>query len=52
MSGTIRTGFSTGLYWGSSEFDDMTVRAQNFNDGSQLNGAKSLTMRVRPVRAG
>jgi hypothetical protein len=52
MSGTIRTGFSTGLYWGSSEFDDMTVRAQNFNDGSQFNGAKSLTMRVRPVRAG
>ncbi len=52
MSGDIRTSFSTGLYWASSEFDDMVVWAQRFNDGSQFNGAKSLTMRVRPVRAG
>jgi hypothetical protein len=52
MSGDIRTGFSTGLYWASSEFNDTVVWAQRFNDGSQFNGAKSLTMRVRPVRAG
>jgi hypothetical protein len=44
-------GFSTGIYWSSSEIDGSYVWFQSFSTGGQGNGAKNLTFYVRPVRA-
>lgn len=56
--GTLNTGtgasggFSSGLYWSSSEYDDLGAWFQHFNYGDQLNGSnKGGTIYVRPVRA-
>jgi hypothetical protein len=51
MTGTIRSGFSTGYYWSSSEYNDANAWLQIFNDGIQTYGSKSLAFYVRPVRA-
>jgi hypothetical protein len=57
MTGTIRTGFSTNLYWSSTDYDDpyhLWAQSQNFNDGSQFGSrnSKDVSQFVRPVRAG
>jgi hypothetical protein len=57
MTGTIRTGFSTNLYWSSTDYDDplhLWSQSQSFSDGSQIRvgNSKSLSQFVRPVRAG
>ncbi len=44
-------GFSTGVYWSSSEFDVNFAWAQGFTNGYQTNGLKGTTLYVRPVRA-
>ena len=44
-------GFSTGLYWSSSERDGIIAWAQNFSVGNQGNNLKGGTDYVRPVRA-
>jgi hypothetical protein len=56
MSGTIRTGFSTGFYWSSSEFADVVNAAGNaevqvFSNGGRNVIDKSWPLSVRPVRA-
>ena len=51
MTGTIRTGFSTGIYWSSSEHDDSNAWIQSFDAGGQNGDGKSGTGYVRPVRA-
>jgi hypothetical protein len=50
-TGTIRSGFSTGFYWSSSEFDASTAWAQRFTNGSQSRDNKTSPIYVRPVRA-
>ena len=53
MSGTIRTGFSTGLYWSSSEYAGASAWPQDFDNGNQHSFFEKLNLsRVRPVRAG
>jgi hypothetical protein len=57
MTGTIRTGFSTNLYWSSTDYNDplhFWAQSQNFNDGSQFgsSNSKGVSQFVRPVRAG
>lgn len=57
MTGTIRTGFSTSLYWSSTDFNDplrLWSQSQSFSDGRQIGWGnnKSLSQFVRPVRAG
>jgi len=47
---TLR-GFSTGLYWSSSEYVGYGAWFQNFYSGSQLYDFKFVTYDVRPVRA-
>ena len=44
-------GFSTGLYWSSSETGEGGAWAQRFDNGLQNSYAKSLERWVRPVRA-
>ena len=44
-------GFSTGLYWSSSENDDNYAWGQVFDYGSQYDCTKNYTYYVRPVRA-
>jgi hypothetical protein len=44
-------GFSTGLYWSSSEYDGNYAWSQFFNFGTQYGGSKDNTFYVRPVRA-
>jgi hypothetical protein len=51
MTGTIRSGFSTGYYWSSSELDATTAWFQRFSNGAQGNAPKDYTYYVRPVRA-
>ena len=50
-TGTIRSGFSTGFYWSSSEFDASTAWAQRFTNGSQSRDNNTSPIYVRPVRA-
>ena len=50
-SGAIREGFSTGIYWSSSESDDTKMWAQRINPGDQFSLSKTNTYHVRPVRA-
>jgi hypothetical protein len=55
--GTLNTGtgasggFSTVLYWSSSENVHGGAWIQDFDDGRQGNGYKELPIYVRPVRA-
>jgi hypothetical protein len=52
MTGTIRTGFSTGSYWSSSERSAGNGGLfQVFSSGTQSDDAKRHTYYVRPVRA-
>ena len=51
MSGSIRSGFSTGYYWSSSEFDASNAWTQLFSFGSQYFSLKDAASYVRPVRA-
>ena len=44
-------GFSTDLYWSSSEVDGERARSQSFNFGNQSDYGKDDTGFVRPVRA-
>ena len=50
-TGTLLPGFASDYYWSSSQFSPNDAWTQNLNDGSQNLGNKSLTLRVRPVRA-
>jgi hypothetical protein len=49
--GTLRSGFSTGYYWSSSELAANTAWIQNFDGGNQVGISKANTYYVRPVRA-
>jgi len=51
--GVLRSGFSTGIYWSSSEFVVVGYGAWNhaFYDGSQFYNYKNDTRWVRPMRA-
>jgi hypothetical protein len=49
--GTLRTGFASGAYWGSSEFVESAAWGQIFGDGFQGNTVKTGPLYVRPVRA-
>jgi hypothetical protein len=49
--GTLRSGFSTGAYWSSSEGDELNAWYQYFAKGIQLDFGKFNTAHVRPVRA-
>jgi hypothetical protein len=49
LSGSF--GFAAGAYWSSSQFDANAAWIQNFGNGTQVNGPKSITFSVRPVRA-
>jgi hypothetical protein len=49
-SGSLRTGFSA-AYWSSSEYSATVAWGQSFDYGRQNYGYKTLTGRVRPVRA-
>jgi hypothetical protein len=51
MSGTIRTGFSTGYFWGSSEGGAGSASLQHFANGNQTSTLKGNSNYVRPVRA-
>jgi len=44
-------GFSTAIYWSSSEFNATVLWAQGFNDGTLYNRSKKEMDAVRPVRA-
>ena len=44
-------GFSTGVYWSSSEYADSNAWDQYFGDGAQYYDGKYGTTYVRPVRA-
>ena len=44
-------GFATDFYWSSTENDDFNAWSQNFLVGAQLNGDKSMALRVYRVRA-
>lgn len=48
-SGTY--GFASGSYWSSSQDDTLDAWLQNFANGIQSAGPKSLSLRVRPVRS-
>jgi hypothetical protein len=47
----IRTGFASGYYWSSSEYDANVAWAQVFSSGRQSNYGKTISLYVRPVRA-
>lgn len=50
--GTPRTGFSTGLYWSSSEKHEFSAWFQDFNYGNQFNDEKDFNaLYVHPVRS-
>jgi len=49
--GTLRTGFSIGYYWSSSEFVDDSAWFQVFYAGYQYDYYEYYTYAVRPVRA-
>ena len=44
-------GFSTDIYWSSSEYDVNDAWFQNFATGSQYTSSKGIAIYVRPVRA-
>jgi hypothetical protein len=50
-SGRGASGFSSGYYWSSSEFDATTAWSQYFDFGDQNDNTKHTTYYVRPVRA-
>jgi uncharacterized repeat protein (TIGR02543 family) len=50
-SGSLRSGFSTGSYWSSSENRDYGADAQSFDNGSISLENKSEWYQVRPIRA-
>jgi hypothetical protein len=50
-SGLGASGFSTGYYWSSSEFDANFAWSQYFDFGDQNDNTKHTTYYVRPVRA-
>jgi hypothetical protein len=51
-SGTGASGFITGRYWSSTEYDANDAWYQSFNTGSQFDHVKDYTSpHVRPVRA-
>jgi len=50
-TGTLRSGFASGLYWSSSQFSASNAWFQSFGNGGQLDASKGLPLRVRPVRA-
>ena len=49
LSGSIRAGFSTGIYWSSSE-SGTTAWAQSLSNGAQATNGKNERRSVRPVR--
>jgi hypothetical protein len=50
-TGTTRTGFSTGIYWSSSEDGAGTARSRSFSTGLAYFSLKTNPHYVRPVRA-
>jgi hypothetical protein len=50
-SGPGAGGFSAGVYWSSSEYDEVVAWAQYFDFGDQIGDFKIGTFFVRPVRA-
>ena len=51
LNKTIIGGFSSMMYWTSSEFDNQNVWVQMFNDGSQFPFSKANGAQSRPVRS-
>ncbi len=45
------SGFANDYYWTSAEYNDFRAWGQHFASGSQDNGSKTGTLRVRAVRA-
>ena len=43
-------GFTSNLYWSSTEFDEVNAWVQSFFNGSQLSSSKNTTNDVRAVR--
>jgi hypothetical protein len=43
-------GFSNGIYWSSTEADDIHAFAQDFSNGNQSAFDKNLKYRVRPIK--
>ena len=52
MTGTIRTGFTSGHYWSSSQDGGYTAWDQDFSTGTKASFGKGSVYSVRPVRAG
>jgi hypothetical protein len=50
-SGTLRTGFTAGDYWSSSEILGNIAWQQYFVDGSRSSATKTNSYQVRPIRA-
>lgn len=51
-AGTLRSGFASNYYWGSTEVSASVARIQDFGNGSRsIDGGKELTTQLRPVRA-
>jgi hypothetical protein len=44
-------GFASGIYWSSSELDELYAWDQSFGDGYPANANKPVAQYVRPVRA-
>ena len=51
LSGTLRTGFTAGDYWSSSEILGNIAWQQYFVDGSRSSATKTNSYQVRPIRA-
>jgi len=52
MTGSIRTGFTSGHYWSSSQDGGSTAWDQDFSTGTKASFGKGSVYSVRPVRAG
>jgi hypothetical protein len=52
MTGSIRTGFTSGHYWSSSQDGGYTAWDQDFSTGTKASFGKGSVYSVRPVRAG
>jgi Protein of unknown function (DUF1566) len=50
-NGRLHNSFAAGLYWSSSETNQLSAWAQYFGGGDQSYNSKNNTLYVRPVRA-
>jgi hypothetical protein len=51
LGGTLRSDFSAGIYWSSTEQDAMNARNQIFSNGNYSAALKTARHLLRPVRA-